>query len=149
MQRLTLTIPVASFAPGDSFHVYGNVDADGMPAAAVDYDRPITGDTAWLFWRLTEIPPGHLEGDWLQTDWLGRPAQTPDDHEVQTPLLYFGWYEFAVKTFDQAGNASSGEPDVMRVFCNSGPEPPRRFRQTDSVDGRPVFGFTAPAQLAA
>ena len=170
MQRLTLSVPVASFQPGDGFHIYGNVDAVGRATDAIDYDAPLTGASPKPFWPLVGIPPGHLEGGWLQTAWLGVPAvmppghlegdwlernwlglpgETPADHQEQISPLYFGWYEFAVITYDAAGNASSGEPATRRAFVNSGPAPPRSFKQSAVEAGRPVFSFKPPPQLQA
>jgi len=169
MQRLTLNIPVGSFSPGDGFRVFGDVDALGRRMEAIDYDRPLSGESPVLFWPLTPVVGhlegkwlegnflgegekplrGHLEGTWLGGNWLGQPAEAPPDREVITPLLFFGWYLFAVLTYDLIGNASSGDPQTRRAFINSGPQPPRRFRQTGVADGRPVFGFDQPPQLAA
>jgi len=169
VQRLTLTIPVNSFVPGDGFAVFANVDAVGAPTDAIDYDSPITGNSPVPFWPLVSslahlvggflegdhlgqpVDPqaGHLEIPWLTSDWLGLPPGVPADHEVSTPLLYLGLFLFAVQSYDAVGNASDGDPYERRVWVNSGPQPARNFRQTDVEDGRPVFGFTPPAQLAA
>ena len=149
MQRATLSIPVGGFVPGDTFHVFGDMDVNGEPTGVIDSDNPVTGDAPIPFWPLTEIPPGHLESPWLQDDWLGQPADVPDDHQVESPLLYHGWFMFEVVTYDAVLNASSGDPEETLVFVNSGPEPVNRFRQTGVTDGRPVFGFDAPPQLAA
>jgi len=169
LQRLTLTIPVNSFVPGDGFHVFGNVDSVGAPADAIDYDAPITGNSPVPFWPLVSsvghleggflqgdhlgqpVDPeaGHLEIPWLTGDWLSLPPGVPADHEVVTPLLYLGLFLFAIKTYDALGNASDGEPHERRCWVNSGPQPVRQFRQTGVESGRPVFGFIGPPQLAA
>ena len=157
MQRLTLTVPVNSFVPGDGFHAYSNADAIGVAGDEIDYARPITGRQPRAFWPLTptdDEPPtlvyeGWLEGGWMQGNWLGSP-ETIGDVTVIAPALFFGWYLFAVKTFDAVGNVCPVKtPVTRRAFVNSGPTPPRRFKHSSTAGGRPVFSFRQSVQLAS
>lgn len=148
MQRLTLTIPVGTFLPGDRFAVFANADAVGRRVAAVDYTRPITGPTPVAFWPLAPSGPGFLEDGLAEGDFQGVPGEEPADREVVTPPLYHGWYAFAVITYDSLGNASDGPPATVLAFVTSGPRQPRRFRHASSEGGRPVFRFEAPPQMS-
>ena len=147
MQRITLTIPVGSCSPGDTFRVYSDADARGKVTGTVNYARPITGAAGRPYWPLAPKGPGFLEGPFLQTPFLGVPSAAPPDLEVVTPALYLGAYHLVLRGFDVIGNASDDQH--MLIPINSGPGAPRRFRQTSvNDDGRPVFAFDAPAQLA-
>ena len=171
MQRLTLTVTVGDFVPGEAFHVYGDADDDGLPTGSVNYTKPITGKVPVDFWPLVPPLKGWGEGPWGDEPWgggidtepqpegwgeqpwgegpWGGEEGTSTNHSIVTPPLYFGWFLFVVKTFDEVGNACSGEPVEFRAFVNSGPECVSKFRQTGVEDGRPVFGFTPPDQMVA
>lgn len=166
MQRLTLTIPVAGYSPGDAFEVFANADSAGRALAAIDYDNPISGQAAVPFFPGVQVPPAFLEGGFLASAWLGIVAGEVGflahtwladawlglvggalDRSVTTPLLYFGSYLFATKTYNAVGNTDPGTPDTFEVVVNSGPGPVRRFRQTGVAGNHPVFAIEAPTQF--
>ena len=120
MQRVTVTIPVDDFVPRDTFHVYGDASAAGLPLGSVDYDRPITGQSPVPFWPMAAEQPGYGEGVYGEGSYGGVPTETPADHEVVSPPLFWGVFLFAVKTFDAVGNASAGTP-ATRAMCSSPP----------------------------
>lgn len=130
MQRVTLSIPAAGYASGDSFAVYGNADAVGCVLSTIDYDRPLTGAAPVIFFP------------------MGTAVNNAAIRKVQTQQLYFGWYQFAVQTRDLVGNVTAAERK-FRVFINSGPRPVINPKHSSTVDGRPVFSFVPPAQLRA
>lgn len=134
MQRLTLAIPTAGFVPGDTFDVFGSVDAAGRALAAIDFSRSVIGGRR-AFWPLT--PAG-----------AAAPADGPETIAVETVELYCGRYAFAVMTYDRLGNAAAGTPVEFVVAVNSGPRIVDGFKQTAvAADGRPVFAVQVPEQL--
>jgi hypothetical protein len=128
MQRLTLNIPAAGYVAGDAFRVYANVDAAGRATAAVD--RLISGTSAVPFFP------------------LGSAADPDLVREVSTPRLYFGRYRFEVRTSDALGNETAAVRE-FQTMVNSGPDRAQDVRHSSTVDGRPGFSFTAPAQMRA
>lgn len=126
MQRMTLNIPAAGFAAGDAFCVHANVDAAGRATAHVD--RAISGQAPVAFFP------------------LGSGADADLVREIETPRLYHGRYRFAVQTQDALGNTTAAVREFQAVV-SSGPDVARNVRHSETVDGRPVFSFDAPAQI--
>ena len=129
MQRVTLDIPAADLESGERFVVLGNVDAAGRATAELNTARPITGPAAVPVVPLDGEPPA----DYVRT--------------VVTPPLYFGSYQFVVRSQDALGNVSADPDREYHVCVNSGPRAASNVRHSATVDGRPVFAFTGPGQL--
>jgi hypothetical protein len=130
MQRVILTIPFPNAEAGQRFSVVGNADGAGRPMVSLNEAIPVTGPGSQL------VVPG------------GGSAGASYVREVTTPPLYFGRYRFVVRVWDAQGNLSPDADREFTVFVNSGPNRPAvTMRHSSTVNGRPVFTFTPPAQL--
>jgi len=147
---VTLTIREDGREIGDTFRVFANVSPAGLPLAAIDTGKAITGAKAIQFFPLGASVPTSMPGVWGRGPW-GRGSWGVSDpnrgHKIASPLLYHGRFQFVVYAFDQVGNAHVGTPQVFRRTINSGPQPVHKLRHSSTVNGRPVFAFTPPAQF--
>ena len=125
MQTLQLHIDRTGLTPGDRdrYRIYGNVDQAGRATAAA---RLLAGP-------LPLWPAGSDRNVFVLV--------------TKTAPLYFGWYEFAVRTEDALGNLTAEAERTWRAFVNSGPEAVSETVHAGSVDGRAVFAFVPPAQM--
>jgi hypothetical protein len=128
VQRVKLNIPASGYAAGDSFQAFVNADAAGRVLDAIDYTRPITGTEPVQFFPLGSAVDNSL----IRT--------------IESLRLYFGTYEFAIRTRDSVGNVTNAAA-TFSVFVNSGPRPVSHLKHSSTSGGRPVFTFTPPGQM--